>query len=843
MRPKQFLVFILLVSSLTYSYGQNKLSKILSKGGEKVDAIYEHSGYMDYVDKATDQGKLERKSLAKVANSFRMNSKTAQAEIWYAKFIYQNEEPIHFLHYAQVLQSNGKCKEAISWFKKFKENSEEESISQREFVKKCDAITKVEEAYGVTVRNLEEINTKHLDFSAIPFKDEVIFTSTRRGTVGFARIKDLWTNDNFSDLFISKLAKDGTLETPRPLLGKVNAKFHDGTASFNRGGNVMYFTRNDAKKKRKSEKVNLKIYVSIFESEGWSNPVELPFNSEKFNTCHPTLSLDEKYLYFSSNRPDGFGGMDLYVSEMVEGKWQEPVNLGAAINSPDNELFPFIKENGTLYFASNGHQGLGGLDIYKVAKNNTVSKRNGQSNWAEVRNLGEPFNSPSDDFGFFSNHNNTKGFLSSNRVGGKGGDDIYSWKKDESKMYRTICVFDKKTNQPISEAKITIIETHDPSNSDRNNELVLSLKKNDAKENDYYLNLKDNLKAQKTTKVVFTDEQGRLNHPIEKGNNYEVKIEKNGFSAVHKSFDFISFLAADDCFPLEEINCNPTVFTVLEKSSQAQMPRAIVTVVNNNLNTKKKYPLDEDGKLSVCIQDDHHYTIQADHAGFLGSNMTLTKEDKNKKEDIVLYVSLPKETPIAAGQAGSYAMNPPNLGSVPPNVNVVPNNYYQGNANSPNNFYQGNANLPYDVYLGDLIKKVDRLHKYFLGSPHTNFEVDQIIELKDIYYDYDKHFIKSDAAYALDNVVDLLNLYPSMEITLRSHTDSRGGDGYNDNLSLQRAVKAKEYIVSKGIAAHRVVYKNYGEQILRNHCANGVECSEEEHQMNRKLHSFSKRGQ
>ncbi len=842
MRPKQFLAFILLIFSFSFSYGQNKLSNILSKGSEKVDEIYENSGYMDYVDKTTNEEKLDNKSLAKIANSFRMNSKTAQAEIWYAKFIHQNEDPIHFWHYSQVLQSNGKCEEAISWFKKFKENSEEEGLSQREFVNNCDEIIGDEEAYGVTIKNLEEINTKHLDFSAIPFSGEIIFTSTRKGTVGFASIKDLWTNDNFSDLFISSLSQDGAWGEPKPLLGKVNAKLHDGTATFNRGKNVMYFTRNNAKKKSNAEKVNLKIYVSTFENEAWSNPVELPFNSEKFNTCHPTLSSDEKHLYFSSNRPDGFGGMDLYVSEMVEGKWQEPVNLGSDINSPDNELFPFMKENGTLYFASNGHKGLGGLDIYKVAKNNSATRGNGHSKWTEVVNMGQPFNSPSDDFGFFSNLSNTEGFLSSNREGGKGGDDIYSWKRDEGQMYRTICVFDKNTDQPISEAKITIIETSDQSKTEAKNELLLSLKKVETEANDYQLTLKDELEEQKTTKVVFTDEQGRFKHPIKKDYNYEVKIEKNGFSSFRKSFDFISFLAADDCFSLEERDCSPTVFTVLEKASQAQMPMAFITVVDNSLSTKKKYPLDENGKLNLCIQKDHHYTIEADHVGFLGTSRTLTEEDKTNKEDIVLYVGSPKATPTAVGQAPSYAYNP----SEPVRSNVNPSGYVRPNVNpsgyvppnfnvvSPNNYPNGNSYSPQVNYLADIEKKIDRLHKYFLGSTHSNFEVDQIIELKDIYYDYDKHFIKPDAAYALDNVVDLLILYPSMEISLRSHTDSRGSDTYNDKLSLDRAIQAKEYIISKGIASHRVAYRNYGEQVLRNRCGNGIECSEEEHQMNRR---------
>ncbi|MBC7890983.1 MAG: OmpA family protein, partial [Sphingobacteriaceae bacterium] len=244
----------------------------------------------------------------------------------------------------------------------------------------------------------------------------------------------------------------GTSE-PVPFSDVLNTRYHEGPASFTRDGNRIVFTRNnynEGELGRSADNVNkLKLYTAEERGGTWVDVQELPFNSDEFSTGHPAFSPDDRLLFFASDRPGGFGGTDIYAVSFSNGRWGAPVNLGRGVNTRRNESFPFVDENGNLYFASDGHPGKGGLDLFFVELSNTVAT-------GKVTNLGEPFNSPKDDFGFIGDGDRREGFLSSNRK--RGDDDLYRFVREnrpDACRYLTLSVVDAATQEPLDSATVT----------------------------------------------------------------------------------------------------------------------------------------------------------------------------------------------------------------------------------------------------------------------------------------------------------------------------------------------------------------------------------------------------
>ena len=288
---------------------------------------------------------------------------------------------------------------------------------------------------NINIGNLKMINSPDLDYNAVLVGDGVIFTSTRAqqsskyaATAGGGKL-NAWKK-KLSTLFYSQLS-DGRLADPVPLTGAINDEYHESSASFSYSGNLMFFTRSSAKKDRRGKR-QLKIFMAEKMEGEWANIREVPFNSDDFSTCHPAISSDGTRLYFASNRPGGFGGMDIYVSTFRNQAWSAPVNLGPVINSTGNEVFPYISEDEVLYFSSSDQGGFGRLDIFRSKKIYPDSERT----WQIKQNLGEPFNSPGDDFGFYINYDNSGGLFTSSRNGGKGRDDIYYWQLVDKPIFR-----------------------------------------------------------------------------------------------------------------------------------------------------------------------------------------------------------------------------------------------------------------------------------------------------------------------------------------------------------------------------------------------------------------------
>lgn len=316
-------------------------------------------------------------------------------------------------------------------------------------------------APNVIIRNAEPINTENLEFSPAFYQNGIVYVTSRRNSGAV----DKKIGETFFELFYSDLDRSGFPIKPQEFSVNMNSTMHEGPVTFNRKGNVVYFTRNNEEngiQKADSKGVTrLKIYEAIKGEFDWEDVRELSFNNDEFSTMHPSLSPDGRRLYFSSDMPGGYGGFDLYFAEKRGESWSMPINMGPEINTQLNEVFPYIHESGVLFFSSNGHNSRGGLDIFMI----NISTQS----WGRVVNLGIPFNSPHDDLGFIIDGDGGFGYFTSSRSGGKGKDDIYYFELPDGmegintgiELATQFIVYNEKGGQRIPGAAIRVLERSD----------------------------------------------------------------------------------------------------------------------------------------------------------------------------------------------------------------------------------------------------------------------------------------------------------------------------------------------------------------------------------------------
>lgn len=759
----------------------------------QADYAYQKMGYSSSADLYEQVGgsRLNTAAKARLGDSYRLNGNTEAAEYWYAQAVAETPDAEVILHYAQMLQSNGKCEDAITYYNEYLEVVEVETVAPRANIKDCSELD-FRAKSNTRVTNMTALNSPHLDFSPVPYKGGVVFTSTRGRDN--TKMIDQWTNDNFSDLFYAEKDGNGQFKAPVVFEGRINEEFHDGTATFNKSGTRMYFSRNSEGKNSK-EVNDLKIYSADLVDGVWTNIKALSFNDKEFATCHPTLSPNGRYLYFASNRPGGIGGMDLYVVNKRGANWSTPRNLGPTINTPSNEIFPFTNKKDELFFASNGHQGMGGLDIYSVEKSD--------GDWLSVDNLGAPFNSIKDDFGFSQMNNGKEGYFSSSRGNGVGGDDIYQWQSDElisSSMDNAniIAVIDEASGARIPAAMVTITEG-----------VVNKVSETTGKE-----------KVENESVMIsfLTDNKGMVSPSFATGQTYTISVNKPGYTTYRKVVTAYDLLKARE-WTVAIAKRDGVVLegAVLNKKYDHSVPNAVVTLFNYCTGEKEKVLSDSEGKFSFFLDCKCDYEIVGEKERFKADKKTISTIDINCEDTHPITTTLllnigsaPKTTSIS--RSVPMASSPTRVVSAPVNTPVA----------TPSVSTSVNRATPIMKNLSDL------------SSDNLDLSVGNIITLDKLYYDYDKFFIRPDAAKELDRIVILMKQYSSIELELSSHTDARGRKGYNQTLSQKRADVAINYIISKGVARNRLIARGLGEEQLRNHCADDTYCSEAEHQENRR---------
>ncbi len=366
--------------------------------------------------------------LQKAGDAHYFNTDMEKAYKWYNILYEKYEDEMssdNTFKYAHSLKGTGNYNRSKRLMKLYNRKLEDEgfgeSYEQNEMV--LEGLLQMKDKFDI--ENLK-INSNYSEFSPMYYHgDEIVFASAKDSSV-FNTRRYKWNNQPYLDLYVAKVNEESQeLKNAIKFSKKINSKYHEASVAFSPDNETMYFTRNNYRKKLKRDNNginNLKIYRSRKINGEWSEAEEVSFNSDSYSTGHPALSKDGKQLYFVSDMPGSIGETDIFVVDVLEdGSFSTPKNLGPEVNTKQKEMFPFLNDK-KLYFSSNGHIGLGGLDVFEVAFDD-------ENGFLEVRNVGQPINSNKDDFSFIINEKTQQGYFASNRPGGKGNDDIYSFKK------------------------------------------------------------------------------------------------------------------------------------------------------------------------------------------------------------------------------------------------------------------------------------------------------------------------------------------------------------------------------------------------------------------------------
>ena len=405
----------------TLVIGQGSRLRYADKQYDNLAYYYAAEGYEDVLERGVDSLTVA----SKIANSYEKLGNVEKASAWY---LYLNRQhqlgKEEHLRLAMLLRSLGDYEGSLSLYEEYEQKYEPSAYTRQMIIesRELEKLKTPNESFYTTVQG---VNTSASEMGVSYFTgNKVLVASSTRKQMSANRVYG-WTGGNFYNLYTATLDDKGNIGKLSPLKGKGNTKFHDGPACYDAQNQLIYFTRDNYLKKKgydENKVMRLKLYRGRLDGNKLKDIEELPFNSDHYSCGHPSISSDGKVLYFASDMPGGYGGTDIYrVSIGADGTLGVPENLGEKLNTSSNELFPYIHPvDDVLFFSSNGHFGLGGLDVFaaKINKDNKIRS---------VQNLGAPINSSRDDFSFVNNASQTLGYISSDRDGGVGSDDIYKF--------------------------------------------------------------------------------------------------------------------------------------------------------------------------------------------------------------------------------------------------------------------------------------------------------------------------------------------------------------------------------------------------------------------------------
>jgi len=557
------------------------------------------------------------------------------------------------------------------------------------------------------------ISSAYGDFSPVFYQDGIVYATKSISTTTFNN-RYKWDNSYFVSLMYSKFEPDSTLKNGKLLKHHFLDNAHDGPVSFTPDHNTMVITKNKKGVGKDKNVVVLALYFSTFEEGKWTELVPFEYNDDSYSIAHGCFSDDGKTLFFVSDMPGGYGQTDIYRSRFVGGKWLKPENLGATYNTNMQEMFPFVVGN-KLYFSSNGHFGLGGLDLFEVdlSKDGTPG--------GKPRNMKSPINSAADDFALICNQDGSKGYFSSNR--NNTIDAIYAFEREDPQIELIVSLYEKYnvpeilTNHPI---------------------VVKNLITNEQTE-------------------LLTDESGKIHTIIRKNEKYQLIAQKETFNLLEEAIVSSEGIKKDTVLE-SSLYLLPTkiniALRILDKDTHLPLQGVSTMLSINNGQTDTTLISDNNGLIWLSTDRNQNVQAFASRKGYLDAELSIntsTEDGKIFEDDWEL-------TPIKKGE---------------------------------------------------------------------KFVVD------DIFYDYNKATLREESMNALDRLANFI-IENDVEIELSSHTDSRGGNAYNEKLSQARAQSCVDYLTSKGVKKTQMKAKGYGETQLVNRCKDGIDCSEEEHQLNRR---------
>ncbi|WP_339753700.1 OmpA family protein [uncultured Winogradskyella sp.] len=450
MKNLKTLLFITLMSSLCLT-AQNKATKKADKQFSRFEFVKAAESY----NKLIENGKGDAYVYSQLAESYYNIFNTVEAERWYDKALESSDNPEMVYKYSQMLKANGKYEASNQQMERFASMRPSDHRATA-FRKNPNYLPKIlEQGKKFNVQNAD-FNSEQADFGGTIHDGKLYITSGRndnRKTYG-------WNDQPFLDIYTLAKNSDGSYQAATMANDKINTKFHEGLVSFTPDGKTMYFSRESYFEKdfekdslSKTRYSQLYLFKATKLAEDWDTIESLAINSENYSVKNPSVSSDGNTLYFASNMPGGFGNFDIYKASInSDGTIGEPQNMGQKVNTEGQEMFPYISSTNTLYFSSNGHLGLGGMDVFYT------KEIDGKT--TPIRNVGIPINSNGDDFAFTIDEGSEEGFVSSNRDGGKGSDDVYAFKKLQPlcDVLITATVLDDKTREPLSGASVSLYD-------------------------------------------------------------------------------------------------------------------------------------------------------------------------------------------------------------------------------------------------------------------------------------------------------------------------------------------------------------------------------------------------
>ena len=693
-----------------FTYGQENVKL---KRANKFFENYAYAEAINLYEELASQ-KIEYKLVCeKLANSYRFINNTEKAAFWYAEYVKFGDYNYNdAFYYSMALRSNKKTKEADEWMEIFRKLNAKDSRGLT-FASKEEIMKEIHnKKNNFRITNLH-FNTKGIEFAPFTTSSGELFLVAEDENQLYVKREFEWNKTAFLDVYKFSKINDTTFEKKAKLKGKINTKFHDGPITMSPNNpDIMFFTRNNYLHKKTLSKegvLKLRIYSATKNKKGkWKNIDKLHLGPDDYSYGHPALSKDGSKLFFTSDMPGSIGGTDIWMIVKEKNKWGKPINLGPDVNTEGNEMFPYVSSNGDLFFASNGHVGLGGLDVFYAPFNN--------NSYRHIYNLGEGINSPKDDFSFIVNDDYTKCYFTSNREGGKGDDDIYFAQilSTFKLKYLDLTIRNIETGELVKNAVITLVQ---------NGKSFTYTTNNDGK----------------IAAIIEPKTEIKINATAENLSNEDDLIHSD---TTYNQIKHTLYLAPKDVFYLhakiKEKRTGNDIENVNIIIREAKKTMSFVTDVNGEIYFKLP---------NHKIGDSLSLKLRIEKAGYLGKELKYAKK---------------------INQSGVYSIN---------------------------------EFLDIDLY------KIEK-----------GLELGSALKINPIYFDFNKDNIRPDAALELDKIVTILKKHPEIYIELGSHTDCRGSEEFNEDLSYRRAESSRNYIIERGIEEKRIYGKGYGESKLVNHC-------------------------
>jgi outer membrane protein OmpA-like peptidoglycan-associated protein len=651
--------------------------------------------------------KPSAEAIKNLADSYYYTNDLKKAQQYYRLLIKSYDKDLdrnYYFKYAHTLKATNSYQEASEVLKQYYSKNSQDYLDFENATKELENISAIGDRYSI--KNLA-INTKNSEFGAVKYGDSLIFAAVKKKPGLFDKMYK-WDNETYLNLVSASIDKINAGDSIAYYFAKeLKTGMHESNAVFTKDGKTIYFTRNNYKNGRRGKNDDKISNLQIFRAElikgKWKNVISLPFNSDNYSVEHPALSSDEKTLYFASDMPGTLGSFDIFSVAINEGAYGNPQNLGALINTDKREQFPFVSKDNRLYFSSDGHLGYGSLDVFvSQIKEGTYTK---------PLNVGLPLNSNLDDFSFNIDSDTKEGYFASNRIGGKGSDDIYQLNEikplliEDCKQLIVGIITDIDTKLPLENA-------------------VVILQQEESKQ----------------LRTIVTSADGRFNFKVACELSYTISASKENYT------DNSRTLILDK---------------TRGKSNDASMALKSLEVIKQ-----------EEGKLA---------------------------EEKKQKEALELVALKANEAKAKANEIAQVEIRKKEKAE-------------RAVADQKEKIEKIIAQEK------DVVRDKDRL----------------IIKTDPIYFDYDLWYIRKESKIILNRVVELMKKYPDMVVEIGSHTDSRGNDKYNANLSQKRAESTKGYLIDSGIDKKRIIAKGYGESVPIIKCKTDDACNEEQHELNRR---------